>query len=92
MAADPRTELRDVLDWACAKKVISDEDRALLASLVLEAIDVPDKRAGSRNAGLTARDLAAKVAPRFGLSPVQVRRRATRTIDALVAIADQYIA
>jgi len=76
-------ELLDLLEWACDNQVISDQDRSLLLSIV-EAADRADSTTVSRGRnGLLSNDISAAVAKEYGVSPVTVRRRASRSIEAL---------
>lgn len=85
-------ELADVLTWARDNEVISEPDHELLLCLVEEAQQVHVGRLGCANYGLTANEIAMRVAPRCGLSQATVRRRASRSIQALAAAADRYVA
>jgi len=89
--ADPEPsalqELREVLAWACENDVISDRDRMLLLCLVEEASDTQSRSTTRGRANLCANNLTAQVAPRLGLSPATVRRRAARSMRALAAAA-----
>jgi len=85
-------ELLEVLAWACARRVISDTDRALLLSLVAAAEQSSTTRTGRGSAGLMSNTTSAEVAAQWGISPVTVRRRTRRTIDALAAAAADFLA
>jgi hypothetical protein len=85
-------DLADVLTWARDNEVISELDRELLLCLVEEADEVETGRLGCTNYGLTANEISMRVAPRCGLSQATVRRRAARSIQALAAAADWYVA
>lgn len=85
-------EVAAVLSWACDNEVISESERELLLCLVEEAGKVATGRFGRANYGLTANEISARVAPRCGLSPATVRRRVARSIQALSAAADRYVA
>jgi hypothetical protein len=76
-------ELLDLLSWACDNRVISDQDRSLLLSLVAAAdrSDATTYRRG--RGGLLSNELSEQVAKEFGIAPVTVRRRAGRSIEAL---------
>lgn len=91
-AQTPAEELLEVLDWACEHDVISDEDRYLLLCLVEEATRTPPAAAGRGNGGLCGREISAKVAPRCGVSEATVRRRVRRSVRALAAAADRFVA
>jgi hypothetical protein len=87
-----KQDLAEVLAWARDNEVISEPDRALLLCLVEEADEVETGRLGCVNYGLTANEISMRVAPRCGLSQATVRRRAARSIQALAAAADRYVA
>jgi hypothetical protein len=80
-------ELLDVLEWACANDVISDEDRSLLLCLIDEASRTEIRSTSRGKGNLCANNLAAKVAPRLGVSAATIRRRAARSVEALAAAA-----
>jgi hypothetical protein len=82
-----REELLAVLEWACARQVISLEDRALLLCLVDEAARTPSRSARRGKAGLCGNAVSATVALRLGTSAATVRRRAAATMAALAAAA-----
>ena len=76
-------ELLDLLSWACDNRVISDQDRSLLLSLV-EAADRTSSGTFRRGrGGLLSNELSEMVAKEYGISPVTVRRHASRSIEAL---------
>jgi hypothetical protein len=79
----PADELLQVLEWACDKKVITREDRALLLCLVAAADRAGTTRVGRGGGGLMANDVSAAVAAEQGISAVTVRRRARRSLRAL---------
>ena len=83
-------ELVDVLDWACAVRVISPAERDLLLLLV-EASQDPAPRRGAHQ-GVLANEATASAAGRLGVCDRTVRRRASRTIRALAAAAPRYCA
>lgn len=91
-AVTPAEELLEVLDWACEHDVISVDDRYLLLCLVEEASRTPPAAAGRGNGGLCGREISAKVAPRCGVSEATVRRRVRRSVRALAAAADRFVA
>jgi hypothetical protein len=78
-------ELLGLLDSACAAKIITHADRSLLLWLVEAADRCGITRNGRGNAGLMSNAASAQVALHAGLSPITVRRRARRIIDALTA-------
>ena len=78
-----REELREVLAWACAHKVISKADRRLLLCLVEEAHRQGVRNVGHGYGGLIGTELSVRVAPRLGVSQATVRRHASRTVRAL---------
>lgn len=88
----PELEMVDLLDWGCANGVISESDRELLLSLVAEAHSLDPRHLGRRNAGLTTGEVAERVAARLGISEPSVRRNASRSIRALAAATDRYVA
>jgi hypothetical protein len=73
------------LDSACEAHVITDADKRLLLWLVEAAGRCGITRTGRGNAGLMSNTASAQVAIQAGLSPITVRRRARRIIDALAA-------
>lgn len=85
-------ELLEVLAWACAQRVISDTDRALLLSLLAAAEESGTTRTGRGSAGLMSNTTSAAVAVQWDISAVTVRRRARRTIDALTAARADFLA
>ncbi|GAB3991008.1 hypothetical protein [Nocardioides marmoraquaticus] len=94
MPAEPagRLEVAEVLEWACENDVISELDRDVLLSLVEVAGEVEIDRVRRSNYGLTSNELSVQAAPRRGMSQATVRRRAARSIRALAAAADRYVA
>lgn len=81
----------DLLSWACDNEVISEADRGLLLS-VLETADRFDLRYLRRWSGLLSNEVTEAVAQERGISPVTVRRHASRSIQALThACADRGI-
>lgn len=82
-------ELLELLDWACGAEVITDDDKSLLLSLVAAADQADTRRTGRGRGGLLANDVSAAVASRCGLSPITVRRRARRTVQALTAVCSE---
>jgi hypothetical protein len=81
----PADELLALLDSARAANVITDADTRLLLWLVEAAERCGTTRTGRGNAGLMSNTTSAQVAIQAGLSPITVRRRARRIIDALAA-------
>lgn len=79
----PAEELLDLLDWACSHDVITDADRGLLLCLLEAADRCGSTRLGRRHGGLMANDLSQAVAEQWGISPVTVRRRVRRSLQAL---------
>ena len=75
-------ELGELLDWAQDTGVISDSERALLVCL-LEAADRAGTVRACRVQGLLTNRASEAVADRLGISPVTVRRRTRRTVQAL---------
>jgi hypothetical protein len=78
-------ELLVLLDSARAANVITGADKRLLLWLVEAAGRCGTSRTGRGNAGLMSNSASAQVAVQAGLSPITVRRRARRIIDALAA-------
>ena len=76
---------RTLLDSGRAARVITDADKRLLLWLVEAAGRCGTTRTGRGNAGLMSNTASAQVAIQAGLSPITVRRRARRIIDALAA-------
>ncbi|MFC3689257.1 hypothetical protein [Aquipuribacter hungaricus] len=76
-------ELVDVLRWACTRDVISSEDRDLLLSLMEAAARNPVGRRRRGGEGLMSNALSEEVARGWGVSPVTVRRRTRRSVQAL---------
>ena len=77
-------ELLELLEFARAANVITDADKLLL--LLVEAADrCGTTRISRGSAGLMSNAASAQVAIQAGLSPITVRRRARRIIDALAA-------
>ena len=83
--ASAADELLALLDSGCAANVITDADKRLLLWLVEAAGRCGITRTGRGNAGLMSNTASAQVAIQAGLSPITVRRRARRIIDALAA-------
>ena len=94
MPAEPkaRAEVVEVLEWACDHEVISELDRDVLLSLVEVAGEVETDLVSRSNYGLTSTGLSVRAASRCGRSQATVRRRAARSIRALAAAADGYVA
>ena len=95
-AATSRTaaeELLAVLDWACDRRVIDGQERSLLLSLVAAAADADVRHLGRGRAGLLANSISETVAEECGVSPITVRRRARRAVQALAtAFANHHVA
>ena len=85
----PAEELLELLDWACVADVITDADKCLLLSLVEAADGAATTRMGRGPGGLMANDVSAAVASRWGISPITVRRRARRTVQALTVACSE---
>lgn len=82
-------ELSELLEWACTRRVIDQQDRDLILSLVAESDAAETTRCGRGRGGLMANDVSAVVGQRWGLSAATVRRRARRSVQALTdACAD----
>jgi hypothetical protein len=79
-------ELLELLDWACTARVLTKDDKKLLLSLVAAADRCGTQRTGRGSAGLMSNAASAAVARQVGLSPVTIRRRARRIIDALATV------
>jgi hypothetical protein len=88
----PLEEVAEVLDWACTARVITVGDRDLLMCLLDAAGEVEPSRVNRSNSGLTSHDITLWAAPRCGLSQATVRRHAARSIRAIAAAADRYVA
>ena len=78
-------ELLELLEFARAANVITDADKKLLLLLVEAADRCGTTRTSRGSAGLMSNAASAQVAIQAGLSPITVRRRARRIIDALAA-------
>ena len=90
---DPAVELAELLAWACAEDVITDEDRELLVSLI-EAAKTLQADGHAREggvAGLSSRQLSAVVAQEWGVCARTVRRRTARCVAALSEAAGEYL-
>ena len=90
---DPAVELAELLAWACAEDVITDEDRELLVSLI-EAAKTLQADGSAREggvAGLSSRQLSAVVAQEWGVCARTVRRRTARCLAALSGVAGEYL-
>lgn len=81
-------ELVDVLDWACAHRVIRAGDRQLLLWLVEATRDLGVRISDSH--GLLATEATAQIAARLGVCERTVRRRVRRSIAKLAAAAPAY--
>lgn len=75
-------ELLELLEWACENDVITTGDRALLLSLA-EAADRVDQKRSNGRGGLLANEISEAVAAEYGVSAATVRRRASRSLQAL---------
>ena len=78
-------ELLELLEFARAANVITEADKKLLLLLVEAADRCGTTRTSRGSAGLMSNAASAQVAIQAGLSPITVRRRARRIIDALAA-------
>ncbi|TQM57837.1 hypothetical protein [Humibacillus xanthopallidus] len=76
-------ELAELLDWASAGGVITDEDRSLLVDVAQTADRQRTVRSGRGHAGLLGNDVSAEVAGRRGVAAITVRRHTSRAIQAL---------
>ena len=81
------TELLDLLEGATRAGVISRADRALLFDLAIAA-DMAGVPAGRGRAGLTGPAASEVVASQLGLIPRSVTRRASSSIDRLIAFTN----
>ena len=90
---DPAAELAELLAWACAEDVITDEDRELLVSLIETAKTVQAEGRAREGgvAGLSSRQLSAAVAEEWGVCARTVRRRTARCVAALSGAAGDYL-
>lgn len=79
----PEHELAELLEWACSQGVITEDDRALLVDVAATADRHQPRRAGRGHAGLLANDVSTEVAHRHGVSPITIRRRTRRSVQAL---------
>ena len=81
-------ELADVLDWACAHRVIGSADRQLLLLLVEASQDLTLRQTASH--GLLGNEATATVAALLGVCERTVRRRARRAVRALTTVSSHY--
>lgn len=90
---DPAAELAELLAWACAEDVITDEDRELLVSLIEAAkrLQADGHAREGGVAGLSSRQLSAVVAQEWGVCARTVRRRTARCVAALSEAAGEYL-
>ena len=79
----PEHELAELLEWACSQGVITEDDRALLVDVAATADRHQPRRAGRGHAGLLSNDVSTEVAHRHGVSPITIRRRTRRCVQAL---------
>lgn len=89
-------ELTEVLFWARAHHVISDDDVVLLLCLIEEAWrceerGIAQSRVRRSCGGFTSRDLSTRVGARVGVSEVTVRRRSVHAIRALAAASTRFV-
>jgi len=75
-------QVLDLLEWGRENRVISEQDRSLLLSILAAADRVEPGRSHGRG-GLLSNRISEAVAQEVGLSPVTVRRRAAASIQAL---------
>ncbi|HLM20479.1 MAG TPA: hypothetical protein VK390_03015 [Propionibacteriaceae bacterium] len=73
------------MEFARAANVITEADKKLLLVLVEAADRCGTTRTSRDSAGLMSNAASAQVTIQTGLSPITVRRRARRIIDALAA-------
>lgn len=85
-----REELLDLLDWACANDVIGPRDRQLLLTLTHLADQDDRPRRVCRRGGLLNDDLAERAGQVWGVGPATIKRRATRSMQALSDAAGSY--
>lgn len=85
-----REELLDLLDWACANDVIGPQDRRLLLTLIHLAAQDDRPRRVCRRGGLLSDDLAERAGQVWGVGPATIKRRATRSMQALSDAAGSY--
>lgn len=83
---EPTGEVYELLEWACAKDVITDPERALLLSLLCAVQEAQGSR-GKDKAGLLGVKVTAHVAKQWGIGASTVRRRAGRAIEVLAVAA-----
>ena len=86
---DPRSDLMNLLDWACGEQVIESSDRALLLCLVETMRALPEQKNHIRG-GLMSLGLTQEVGRRVGASGRTVRRHVDASLKALAAAADRY--
>ena len=85
--------MAELLAWACAHDVITDEDRALLVSLIeaAKSVQAEGRPRDGGVAGLSSRQLSAVVAEEWGVCARTVRRRTARCVAALSGAAGDYL-
>lgn len=81
--SQPERELGELMEWACSQGVITEDDRELLVDVAQTADRLQPRRAGRGYAGLLSNDVSDDVAHRRGVSPVTIRRRTRRTVQAV---------
>lgn len=88
MAADPadvppERELAELLERACRFGVLTTSERGLLMDVAETADRRGVARAGRGYAGLLGNEVCREVAQMHGVSPITVRRRASRLVQTL---------
>lgn len=88
----PAQEVEDLLAWGVNEGLISDLDRRVLNGLMEEAETASIVRGRTANGGLGGRAATLKVGHQLGVSAPTVRRSIKRSVAALAAASDRYVA
>lgn len=84
----PERELADLLEWASRRGVITAGDRGLLMDVAVTADRHQVARTGRGYGGLLGNEVCSEVANLHGVSPITVRRRASRLVRTLRSCID----
>lgn len=79
----PERELAELLESACRVGAITAGDRGLLMDVAVTADRCGVSRAGRGYGGLLGNEVCSEVAKMHGVSPITVRRRASRLVHTL---------
>ncbi|UFN45200.1 hypothetical protein [Nocardioides okcheonensis] len=85
-----RSEVTELLAWAGTSEVITPSEETLLAAVLQAAAEVETRNVRRGCGGLLSNEVSRRVAAQMGVSESTVRRRTSRTVQALAAAAPKF--